>query len=288
MNYPKLNRGDKGEDVKRLQTFLNRVGAMLIADGDFGIGTKRGVQYAQDIANLPSTGTVDDELWSWLESKPEPFPSLATNGIAFIALEETGGLAYYHDVSRWPHYPGAESGVTIGVGYDLRFNTEANYRELWSAHLSSENLDELSKDIGKPGSEERAKELKQLGIEIPFKSAWLVFIKHTLPRFYSDTESIYPSLGKLPSLCRCVLVSIVFNRGPSLNGSSRREMLMIQDILDKADKPELQVQERKMILADVEEQILLMMRLWKPSSGLCKRRQSEANLWRIGLEDLQA
>jgi len=44
---------------------------MLIADGDFGSGTERGVRYAQDIANLPSTGTADNELWSWLESKPE-------------------------------------------------------------------------------------------------------------------------------------------------------------------------------------------------------------------------
>ena len=284
MAHPELNRGDEGEDVVRLQTLLNRVGAMLIADGDFGSGTEGGVRYAQDIANLPSTGTADEPLWVWLESQPDPYPLLSTNGIAFIALEETGGLGYYDKVTRWPHYPGHASGVTIGVGYDLRFNTEENFKELWAGHLSRDIIDELSKDIGKKGSEKRIKELKQMGIEIPFKAAWPVFVKKTLPRFYSDTESIYPSLKTLPDLCRSVLVSIIFNRGNSLSGPRRTEMREIRDILARADSPDLHKRKRKMILSDVEDQIVSMKRLWGVQSGLAKRRQSEANLWRKGLD----
>lgn len=283
MAHPELNRGDDGEEVIKLQTLLNRVGAMLIADGDFGAGTERGVRYAQDIANLPSTGTADEPLWDWLESQPEPYPLLSTNGIAFIALEETGGLGYYDKVTRWPHYPGHASGVTIGVGYDLRFNSEENFRELWASHLSRDIVDELSKDIGKKGSEKRIKELKRMGIEVPFKAAWPVFVKKTLPRFYSDTESIYPSIKTLPDLCRSVLVSIVFNRGSSLSGPSRTEMREIRDILARADSPDLHKRKRKMILSDVEDQIVSMKRLWGVQSGLAKRRQSEANLWRKGL-----
>ena len=284
MAHPELNRGDEGEDVVRLQTLLNRVGAMLIADGDFGSGSERGVRYAQDIANLPATGTADEPLWVWLESQPDPYPLLSTNGIAFIALEETGGLGYYDKVTRWPHYPGHASGVTIGVGYDLRFNTEENFKELWASHLSRDIIDELSKDIGKKGSEKRIKELKQMGIEIPFKAAWPVFVKKTLPRFYLDTESIYPSLKTLPDLCRSVLVSIIFNRGNSLSGPRRTEMREIRDILARADSPDLHKRKRKMILSDVEDQIVSMKRLWGVQSGLAKRRQSEANLWRKGLD----
>lgn len=284
MSFPELNRGDKGEDVKHLQTLLNRVGAMLTADGDFGGGTERGVRYAQDIAEQTSTGTADNDLCSWLESRPEPYPLLATNGVAYIALEETGGLGYYHAVTRWPHFPGLSSGVTIGVGYDLRFNTEENFRELWGEHLSSDTLDELARDIGKPGSKKRVKELKQLGIEIPFKAAWPVFVQKTLPRFYSATEEIYPSLPQLPSLCRSVLVSIVFNRGNSLNGSRRTEMRAIRDILAQAADPSLHKPRRRMILSEVEDQIVSMQRLWDPDSGVHKRRQAEANLWRAGIE----
>ncbi len=116
MSYPVLRRGDKGEEVKVLQTWLNRVGAMLIADGDFGGLTERGVRYTQDIAGRPDTGIADEPLWSWLTLQPDPFPPLAVNGVAFIAREETGGLAYYQAVTRWPHFPGLSSGITIGVG----------------------------------------------------------------------------------------------------------------------------------------------------------------------------
>ena len=39
-----------------------------------------------------------------------------------------------------------------------------------------------------------------------------------------------------------------------------------------------------MILSDVEDEIVSMKRLWKPTSGLIRRRQEEANLWREGLD----
>ncbi|MCG7585182.1 peptidoglycan-binding protein, partial [Photobacterium sp. OFAV2-7] len=117
MSYPELNRGDKGEAVVHLQTWLNRVGAMLKDDGDFGAETERAVYYAQEIAQQERTGTVKCQLWQWLDAQPEPFPSLVTNGVAFIAREEAGGLRYYQKHTRKPHYPGMSSGITIGVGY---------------------------------------------------------------------------------------------------------------------------------------------------------------------------
>ncbi len=283
MNYPELNRGDRGEDVKRLQSLLNKVGTMLVTDGDFGGGTERGVRFAQDIAGQDQTGTAGKDLWEWLIPAPEPFPLLSTDGVAFIAREETGGLAYYSAVTRWPHYPGLSSGITIGVGYDLRFNTKDDFRELWGPHLPAQNMDLLENDIGRPGSKKRAAEMKRLGVEVPFKAAWSVFLEKTLPRFYRDTESIYPSLPRLPVFCRSVLVSIVFNRGSSLKGSSRREMRAMRDILAEADNESLHKQNRKTILTEVEDQIISMQRLWDPGSGVHKRRQAEANLWRTGV-----
>ncbi len=284
MSNPDLKRGDKGEDVFRLQSFLNRVGAMLIADGEFGPATDRGVRYAQDFANQPVTGIADFSLWSWLESRPEPFPRLETNGVAFIAEEETGGLAFYHAHTQWPHYPGEASGITIGVGYDLRWNSKEDFRATWGECLSDIALAELSKDIGKRGTKARVRELRQIGVEVPFKTAWPVFIEKTLSRFYSDSKAIYPSLDRLPGLCRSVLVSIVFNRGNDLKGNRRKEMRTIQTILARADQAGFSKAQIKNILAEVEDQIVSMKRLWNPSSGVFKRRQAEANLWRSGLE----
>lgn len=284
MPYPVLKRGDKGEEVFMLQSFLNRVGAMLNADKDFGLATDRGVRYAQNISNQPVTGIADALLWAWLESRPEPFPLLDTNGVGFIALEETGGLAYYNANTRWPHFPGGASGITIGVGYDLRYNTREDFFETWGSYLPDNVLAELANDIGKKGTQKRVKEIRGLGIEIPFKTAWLVFIKKTLPRFYNDTKKIYPSLERLPTLCRSVLVSIVFNRGNDLTGERRTEMRAIQSILEKANQTGLDKARVKALLGEVEDQIISMKRLWNISSGLVKRRQAEANLWRAGLE----
>jgi len=284
LSYQTLKRGDKGEDVFRLQSLLNRVGAMLKADGDFGLATDKGVRYAQDFANQPITGIADFSLWAWLESKPEPFPKLDTNGVAFIALEETGGLDYYNNYTRWPHFPGEASGITIGVGYDLRWNSEEDFLATWGRYLSDIALAELTKDIGKRGTKARVRELRQAGIEVPFKSAWPIFVEKTLPRFYDDSKIIYASLERLPGLCSSVLVSIVFNRGTDLRGARRKEMRAIQTILEQADQDGLEKSDIKAILAEVEDQIVSMKRLWVPSSGLVKRRQAEANLWRTGLE----
>jgi hypothetical protein len=284
MSFQELNRGDRGNDVKRLQDWLNRVGAMLKPDGEFGRGTEWGVRYAQDLAAFPVTGTADTALLEWLEVRTAPFPLLDTSGVAFIAREETGGLGYYDAVTRWPYFPGNSSGIKVGVGFDLRYHTESEFRTLWEAHLDGRSIDELASDIGKAGSKKRASELRRMGIEIPFKAAWHVFIGRTLPAYYERTEEIYPSLNNLPPLCRCALVSIVYNRGNSLAGPRRSEMRAIAELLADADDPGLHKLKRKSVLMDVEDEIVSMQRLWGPDSGLYRRRQSEANLWRRGLD----
>ncbi len=281
MEFVSLKRGDRGEEVASLQSLLNKVGAMLVVDGDFGRGTLRAVKYVQDMADIPVTGIAEPVLWEWLDIQPEPFDLLDTEGVAFIAKEETGGLGYYEMITRWPHFPGHASGITIGVGYDLRFNTEDDFRQSWGNYLPEEFVQELVKDIGKKGTRNRARELKQMGIQVPFKWAWPVLTRQTLPRYYETTRSVYTTLDQLPGLCRCALVSLVFNRGARLSGSSRREMRAIQKLLQSADG--LPKEQAKPILDDVEEQFLSMKRLWTASSGLIKRRQSEANLWRKGL-----
>ena len=47
-----LRKGDKGNDVKELQTALNRAGCTLTVDGDFGVDTYNAViafQAARDL-----------------------------------------------------------------------------------------------------------------------------------------------------------------------------------------------------------------------------------------------
>jgi peptidoglycan hydrolase-like protein with peptidoglycan-binding domain len=286
MTYPRLTPGSKGKDVSTLQSLLNKVGAMLNVDGDYGPGTTAAIRYAQEVVKQAATGLADETLWGWLDAQPKPFALLDTNGVAFIALEETGGLGYYQKITRWPHYPGGASGITIGVGYDLHFHTQNELMTSWGDYLSAATLQELSKDIGKRGSNDRANELKAMAIEVPFHAAWQVFVSETLPQFYKKTLNAYPSLASLPEVCRSVLVSLVYNRGPALSGESREEMANIRQWLDKAEQARTQgksAAEVQQLLLAVADELVEMKKYWPVTSGLVKRRQLEANLWRTGL-----
>lgn len=286
MTYPSLKPGSKGKDVSTLQTLLNKVGAMLKVDGDYGPGTTAAIRYAQDVAKQAITGLADVALWNFLESQPHPFTLLDTNGVAFIALEETGGLAYYQKITRFPHWPGGESGITIGVGYDLRFNKLENFQKDWGHYLPAATLQELAKDIDKQGSDLRANALKNMGIEVPFYAAWQVFVRKTLPNFYQETLKVYPSLASLPNFCPSVLVSLVYNRGSAINGKNREEMANIQRILADAEQARLKGKTRaevSQLLLPAADELLEMKKYWPVTSGLVKRRQQEANLWRESL-----
>jgi len=298
----RLKRGDGGPNAKEFerslivdfQTSINCVGAMLVVDGDFGIATEQAVKYVQQFNGYQITGMVDNRLLEWSAGLENPFPSLNVNGIAYIAQVETGGLSYYHRNSKFPHYPGGPSGITIGVGYDIGQQNANEFRKTWQQYLSAEQLNELIKDVrndGKSnrGSKARARSLARKGIEIPFNIAWQVFAEQTLPAYFDKTADIYPSLLGLPDHCRSALVSLVYNRGNAVgNSDRRREMKNIQSLLAAADDLSLTNQQRASILIGVENEFDKMKRLWQTGSGLIQRRQAEANMWRKGVSLLKS
>lgn len=105
-------------------------------------------------------------------------------------------------------------------------------------------------------------------IEIDWTIASEVFKKSTLPRFINETLKAFPNSDKLHPDAFGALVSIVFNRGASVTGSTRVEMLNIRNLVpDKNYKK-------------IAQEIRNMKRLWvgKGLDGLLKRRDEEANL----------
>ena len=65
---PRLQEGANGDDVKRLQTLLNRHGATLTVDGDFGNGTKMAVRIFQSAKGLVEDGIVGPQTWDALKA----------------------------------------------------------------------------------------------------------------------------------------------------------------------------------------------------------------------------
>ncbi len=264
-----LKQGAAGADVIALQELLNRAGAMLVCDGDFGIATARMVRACQLDAGQPETGAADGALWAWLESQPEPSSDIATEAVNAIAQFEVTSRFHYASHAARPHWPKGDSGVTIGIGYDLRFPTRDSFRAEWSGLIPPGQLNQLDALVGRQGSLALADQVSDL--EVPFQAAWKVFTGVSLPKSVAETRTAYPGFDNLNGLCRGVLVSLIYNRGPQMTGDRRREMAAIAGHIKSGN------------LAAVAAELVTMKRLWPDAKGLRDRRDAEARLWLKGL-----
>src|SRR5437016_13646964 len=71
------------------------------------------------------------------------------------------------DLDQPGEWPGGESGITIGIGYDLGFVAPKQFESDWSDCLDSGDRDALSAVIGLSGAKakERAQSLKAIAIK---------------------------------------------------------------------------------------------------------------------------
>jgi GH24 family phage-related lysozyme (muramidase) len=188
-----------------------------------------------------------------------------------IIQHEVGGRAYYEKKLQAPIWAGGESGCTIGMGYDLGYTSEKQFMLDWSGAINLNFINALRPTIGIKGIQAKAMLKGEiLNVRIPYNTAYEVFVKSSLPRYYAMTKKIYPNMDLLNNDTKGALVSVVYNRGNKLEGDSRAEMKAIVDLIAKQD------------YEGIAEQIEKSKRLWegKGLDGLVKRRESEADLVR--------
>lgn len=270
-----LKRGDKGEPVKALQRSLNRFGSMLLIDGDFGESTEAAVVDARAALGLPDAKTADDPLFDGLAKLPEPSAELTAPGVTFIGREEVSSPKAYRQKYIHPVWPSTSSGITIGIGYDLKFANRAKLDADWGDVLEAGAIERLAGVSGVVGSAARLAQVAD--ITVPLLGAVKVFLQRMMPEHIGHTRSAYSTLDTLPPHRRTALISLVFNRGSDLEGDRRREMKRIQELLEEGN------------LDAVADQFEAMTRLWDPAreGGVIERRRREARLWRDGFEALQ-
>lgn len=194
--------------------------------------------------------------------------NLSERGIDAIINWETGGRAEYNPHPEWP---GEESGVTIGIGWDLGMTPFSDTTRAWAPHLPASTLAALVGVSGRHGEAAQTVLPYVRHLVIPWHAAFKVFQDVTLPTFYLRTLRIYPQVEELTGDCAAALVSLVFNRGPALSGDRRVEMAAIQSLLKTGD------------LSEVPKQLRAMKRLWPNCEGLRTRRCQEADLFESGL-----
>ena len=196
---------------------------------------------------------------------------ISKKSIDLIIQHEIGGRQVYEKKYQKPMWAGGESGCTIGIGYDMGYNTEKQFLLDWSGNLNLNFVNALKPLCGLKG--EKVKGMikgEVLNVRIPYNTAYEVFVKSSLPRYYAMTKKIYPNMDLLNEDTQGALVSVVYNRGNKLEGDSRAEMRAIVDLIAKQD------------YEGIAEQIERSKRLWehKNLDGLVTRREAEADLVR--------
>lgn len=193
--------------------------------------------------------------------------SISPEARALIVEFETGGQAYYQAKLQRPTWPGGASGVTVGIGYDVGYNTRAAVLSDWKA-LPEASRNALASAAGVKGvaAKPRASALKW--IIVPWADAEALFVSNTMPRFGKLTEAAFPGITGTHGHVQGSLLSIVFNRGSSLSGASRSEMRNIRGHVAAGR------------ITSIPGEIRSMKRLWvgKGLPGLLRRRDAEARL----------
>jgi len=213
-------------------------------------------------------------------TKPDVF--LESGGLGFskegwnliIKHEVGGGSAYYNRYLKSPAYVSENSGITIGIGYDLRFNTRAQIAKDWHM-LNSETISRLQAVSGVKGTRAMARSLRS--VSIPYDIALEVFKNNTIPRYANYTVKAYPGVETLHPHIQGAMLSWVFNRGGGIMSVTRdrtgrdREKRAMRDAIP----------ERPGLLASL---FRASKRIWvnKGVDGLLGRREDEALLCELG------
>lgn len=199
--------------------------------------------------------------------------ALPQRAIDMIVAFEVASPAVY--TRRWqrPIWPKGASGVTIGVGYDLRFANRRFLDRDWPM-LSATDRATLATVLGLSGERAHAAIPSVQSVVVPWPAAQTQFLAF-LPYQAAQTEDAFANTHLLADESFGALVSLIYNRGAAMprNSASRLEMRQIRDLM--AAKT----------FAPIPDRIRAMKRLWpQPDArGLLIRRDAEALLFEMGL-----
>jgi hypothetical protein len=186
-----------------------------------------------------------------------------------LEYEVGGGKSYYEKYLSKFTWPGGASGPTIAIGVDCAYYSESELAEIFS-FLAKDEIKQVQAASGKSGErgKEYTKNLRAAGIIVNWDRALDIFQKLTWPKFTKLAEKTFPGLADLHPDAYGVIISLVFNRGTSLKGDSRKEMVNIKNLIPKKDYKKIAKEFRN------------MKRIWvgKNLDGLLERREAEAVL----------
>jgi hypothetical protein len=208
---------------------------------------------------------------------------ISQDSIDLIIAWEVGGgdreLARPQYESKYtrPQWPGNNgSGLTIGIGYDLRY-AKSWFEGDWKTRLEAitkpaDTYKRLASYVGRGGS--RAAERATRDIVIPWEDALAVFRIRRLPHFIEETKRMFPGVESMDAHVWGALTSVIYNCGIGTDGDSR--------VLKKAAYDAIRAAVAARDVAGVAAGIRALKdfhdRSPKVARGLKRRRDAEAAL----------
>lgn len=192
-----------------------------------------------------------------------PSVYLTPEGVNLIVEFETGGKSEYNPHPEWPGY---RSGITWGIGYDGGQTSKQNILNDWRESDARYRLQNTS---GITGNAARIILHDYIDIVIDWGLAQNVFLAVDVPREWQLCKRTFPGFEDLCPNSQGALISLIYNRGASLEGPRREEMREIARLTRSRNYPEIAHQFRK------------MARQWQGTdiyNGMRRRRFAEADL----------
>ena len=170
--------------------------------------TKERIKRIQFYLGVPGDGVIGPTTLTALENrlfdKQEQETAvegvsltLSRKGLQQIVHHEISSASYYRKFLSHPTWPGGGSGITIGIGYDLGYNSGRQTRKDWSRNLSEIDLERLVSVCGLRGDGARQVLKNVQSIPIPLEAAQRVFYESTLSRYAADTARVYKGVEDL-------------------------------------------------------------------------------------------
>lgn len=192
-----------------------------------------------------------------------------------IIREEVSSKARYEAKYRRPEWPGASSGATIGIGYDLGQTSPATVRADWQGRVPTAMLEAMLSACGATGAAGKtAAQRIRSKVEIPWALAIAVHEERVVPRWVDKVRRALPNTDQLSPDCLGALVSLTFNRGPSFSNTGARY----------AEMRRIKAHMTSQVFERIPPEFRSMKRLWPTLPGLQKRREAEARLFEKGLK----
>lgn len=194
---------------------------------------------------------------------------ISKKAIDLIVQYEVGGKSYYDKVMHRPTFPGFNSGIKIGIGYNLAYTYQKQLINDWTGNINPNYFPALFRVLGLKGIPAKQMLIGDLlKVTIPYLNAYDVLIKRTIPRYYLMALEIYPELSLLNEDTKGAIVSMVMCRGIKLDGENRVEMRELVELIANKDYDGI---------ADAVERSKRLCEV-RGLDELVKRREAEADL----------